>query len=470
MRVLWITAELAPFAKVGGLADVSASLPKALHKLGTDIRLVLPYYGFIENNEIADLAISFRDYKERECKVFRTVIPGSEVPVYLVKNEIFQTGTAYGEKGEEVDLGDRFTTFCWIAVNLHNHVDFEPDLYHAHDWHTGPVMAFLKQAGVNYRSIFTIHNLAYQGNIATAYLREAGLSSTYIDPIADPGEVQTLRFLRLGILHPDLITTVSPTYAKEIMTPEYGYGLERDMTTHRLPVKGILNGIDPDEWDPQTDQFLHRQYGPDSLDDKIHNKTELQKEAGLKVDPSAYTVGIVTRLVYQKGVNILVDIIPDLMQEGFQVIILGTGDEKIEEQLRQLRTRYPDSFGIFLTYNEKLSHLMFAGLDSFVIPSRYEPCGLTQMYSMRYGTVPVVRCTGGLADTVEEDVTGFLFGNFSSQELLAALRNSKSAFDDRKNHWRGIQLAGMQSDWSWKKNALTWLEAYNEVVQTKTSD
>lgn len=470
LRVLWITTELTPYAKVGGLADVSTSLPKALKQLDIDIRIVLPYYDFISSQdyEIRDLNIVYPDPLGNDIQVFHTSLLHSTVPIYLLKHVEFTGQSAYGEiLGDEVNLAKRFAIYSWAAYHLPEYLDWTPEILHANDWHTGPVMTFNHKSG-KYKTVFTIHNLAYQGSMVPKYLVQLGIEMNEIAEYIDPGEPEdTVRYLRLGLHHTDQITTVSRTYAKEIQTHEYGYGLEVDLSQHPKPIIGVVHGIDLDEWDPEDDEFISENYSIDHIEAKVRNKTYLQEYAGLMVDPNRFTIGVVSRLVYQKGINLLVDIIPQLIDAGIEIFILGTGDPELEDRLRALKAEYPDDIGLFLKYNFTLSHQVIASVDGFIIPSRYEPCGLTQLYSMKYGTVPIVRNTGGLADTVSEDPekqTGFLFDNFDSDELYEAIIRAAEVYHTDKTRWNRIQMNGMIQDLSWEHRAQNWVDVYRQLL------
>ncbi|MHA2168608.1 MAG: glycogen synthase, partial [Candidatus Kariarchaeaceae archaeon] len=363
--------------------------------------------------------------------------------------------------------------FSWVAAQLGKSVDWTPDIIHAHDWPTGPVAAFVNQDRGSEKqpiTIFTIHNLAYQGSMSPSYLYKIGLKPYYIQELIDTAEKDSIRYLRLGIKWFDKITTVSTTYAQEILTPEYGYGLEKDLRQHSKKIEGVVHGIDLDQWNPSSDSYIHP-YAIDSLSEKSNNKTMLQKLAHFNEKEDGFLIGLVSRLVYQKGLDLLIDVIPELNAKDIQICILGTGESSIEKNLQKLQEKFPDRVSLFLEYNTSLSHKFIAGLDAFLLPSRYEPCGLTQLYAMQYGTIPITRKTGGLADTVSEDndkQTGFVFTGYSSNEFLEAILRAYTCYTQDRHRWMEIQQNCMKQDLSWSNPAKKWEEIYwNALTNAK---
>jgi len=455
LKIGWITAELTPYVKIGGLADVSAALPKALDRLNQDIRIILPKYSSIDQSyDFENLDISFPDFRGDICNLYRTKLPNSNVIVYLLDHPLFE-GDAY----DHDDLGLRFSTFSWLASRVFDQINWHPDIIHANDWHTALIVPLLQKIPV--KTIFTIHNLAYQGRESAAHAREIGL-----DLIIDP-EVDEVNYMQLGIQYADKVTTVSSTYAKEILTEEYGFGLQNNLRKHPAEVEGIVHGIDTDEYDTLHDQYLTQNYSVDTIEQKSVNKIALQEKARLPPSSDQFLIGVVSRLVGQKGMDLLVEIIPQLVEKNIQVIVLGTGEDDLEKELQRLQYAFSENVHAFLTYNVKLSHMIFAGVDGFIVPSKYEPCGLTQLYAMTYGTVPIVRRTGGLADTVIESgekATGFLFDEFNSEALLAAILRAQAVYLTDKPEWLKLQQNGMRSDLSWDKPAKLWLDLYHRIL------
>jgi starch synthase len=440
---------------------VSYALPHALNNLNHDVRLIVPNYlqskkYFKTHNISANLITSFNDYKGQPISI--ALIKYNGLKIYLVDHKIFHINQIYDDN----QLIERFTLFSWVIPKLLDNIKWKPEIIHANDWPTAPVMAYVHQYREKHKiqgpaTIFTIHNLAYQGNSPLTELIESGINTKYLQGLIDQDIDETIRYLRIGIKWCDRVTTVSETYAKEILTPEYGYGLEYDLKSHPYMVSGITHGIDTVEWDPENDKYVHL-FSKENLQRKYENKIELQQKAKLKVDSHTFAIGIVSRLVYQKGIDLIAEIIPQL-DNNIQLFILGTGEPQIEHKLKIMQKKFPDRFALFLEFDTKLSHQFFAGLDAVIIPSRYEPCGLTQLYAMRYGTIPIVRHTGGLADTVSEEEnqqTGFLFQNYLNEELLAAIIRASDCYFNNQQKWIEIQKNCMNQDFSWEKPAKKW--------------
>ena len=325
LKIAWITAELTPFVKIGGLADVSAALPKALQNLGHDVKIVLPYYGTIkDDHSIMATNISFEDIDGNVCNLYMATLPQSQVTVFLLEHESFY-GAPYDESH---DLGEKFTTFSWLVTRLFDFIRWYPDVVHVNDWHTAIIPILLKDIPV--KTILTIHNLAFQGVEAASHLQRYGINDI---EIYDNGKTN---YMKLGIQYSDQVTTVSQTYAKEILTEEYGFGLETTLKNHPREVKGIVHGIDLDEYNPSTDDLIRMNYDVDSLDKKLENKRYLQTQSNLPDDEDVFLIGLVSRLYEQKGVNLLIEILPELLELNIQCVILGTGDSDYEKELKRL--------------------------------------------------------------------------------------------------------------------------------------
>lgn len=481
LRILFISAEVAPYAKVGGLADVAGSLPKALRALGHDVRIVMPRYGRLDaaryKLEPTDVAfiVPLPD-REEPAGLVETTLDGG-VPVYAVESEwYFAREAIYGYP----DDGERFLFFCRAALEALQCLEWKPDVIHCNDWHTAIIPNLLRTTYehdpfyADTATVFTIHNLAYQGIFDQRILAITGLGDSFLRPqIGErPGQID---LLSQGILYADAVSTVSPTYAREILTPEYGEGLDGVLKYRKARLFGILNGLDTEAFDPATDPHLAARYDRESLDHKVDNKLALQREGQMTVDPSIPLVAIVSRLADQKGFDLLEPIVEPLLSEaGIQLALLGTGDQHYHDLFRRLGDRHPDRTAIALTFDVALAQRIYAGADLFLMPSRYEPCGLGQMIAMRYGTVPVVRRTGGLADTVADydpatgEGTGFVFEHYTSHACFAALIRSIEAFR-RPDEWRRLQQKGMEADLSWAASARQYIELYHKAQELKAT-
>ncbi len=436
-KILFLSAEVAPLAKVGGLGDVAGALPQALDKLGVDIRICMPFYGMIDQKKypaekiISNLPIQDSDKKET-VSVWQTNLPKTKIPVYLIKHEFFNSKEIYSHENIIFNDLERFSFFTRAALEAVEKLNFHPDIVHANDWHTAPAADFAKQP---VKTVYTIHNLANQG------------------------ATKTENYMARGILNSGIITTVSPTYAKEILTKEYGAGLENILLKRKNNLYGILNGIDVDFFNPATDNLITRKYSLENSENKTANKIALQKQLGLVQNEKTALVGMVSRLVWQKGVDLISE---EFSRLDCQFVFLGTGEKKHEDALLGLAEKFPKKFSARIKFDEKLAHLIYAGSDMFLMPSRFEPCGLGQMIAMRYGTVPVVRATGGLADTVNGK-NGFAFKKYSSQELYKTINKALNVFYKNKKTWSKLKDNGMKSDFSWDKSAREYLKIYEKL-------
>ena len=481
LKVLFLSSEVMPFAKTGGLADVAGALPSALKRLGVDVRLVMPFYRVIREGAYNTLVI-LKDieipYGEKTLKadISETSL-GDEIPVYLVEREdMFDRPNLYGNsRGDYYDNLERFSFFSHAALKISQAIGFSPDVVHCHDWQTGLVPALLKgpyktSNGLsNASSVFTIHNMGYQGIFNSEKLAMTGLSGPlYFHPegLEYWGDIS---LLKAGIVYSDAITTVSPTYAGEIISHEYGLGMEGVLLGRQKALHGILNGVDYDKWDPVKDINLSAHYSRQAMSGKKKCKRELLRETSL--DLSLYDkplLGMITRLDKQKGLDILIPVLEDVLKLDASMILLGSGDEQIEIALRKAADRNPGRMAIFTGFNDPLAHRIMAGADIFLIPSRYEPCGLTQMYALKYGTVPVVRATGGLNDTIEQydnqkmKGNGFKFVQYDSIALLDAVKLAIRCYKD-KTAWKRLMANGMKSDFSWDRSAERYLNIYGSI-------
>jgi starch synthase len=462
---------MSPLAKVGGLGDVAGSLPRALRADGVDVRIAMPMHGAIERTSLSlnrilhGVEVPWPDGPER-VDVWRAEVRG--VPVYMIENErYFGRKTVYGF---DDDL-ERFLFFCDALLACGPHLGFHPDVVHAQDWHTSFLLTRLAATPAHPWStagrVFTIHNLGLQGNFDEAFAGRHNITQGEMAPpeglpwnIGHSGMAQ-------GIMHADRVNTVSDTYAREILTPEYGAGLDPLLRARSAVVSGIVNGIDYEEFNPQTDRAIKCHFSADAIEGRAADKSALQEEAGLPVNERAQIFGAVTRLFAQKGMDFVAGAFDRLLAtHDMQLIILGTGDEAIHQVLLQLQEKFPDRTKIWLDFNPPLGQRIYAGCDVFLMPSRYEPCGLGQLISLRYGAVPLARRTGGLADTVEEadlkahSGNGFLFEQPNDENLERAAEHAYAAFQDVAG-WRELQLRGMRQDWSWGRAAGKYMQLYD---------
>jgi starch synthase len=471
LKILFISAEVAPFAKSGGLGDVGGSLPKALRALGHDVRVVMPAYRSIETDFYAGrggytahpggLLVPVRGAGV-PAGVFEGRLPGSDVPVYFIaQRSLFDRDEIYGYS----DDAYRFAFFSRAALELTQLLQWRPDLVHAHDWHAAPALTWLATAGqadARYRgiaSLFTIHNLAHQGRSPWDIFNYLGLITHGLTEEAY-GEVN---FMARGIYHATLVNTVSPTYAREIMTPDGGAGLYPLLRHRAYDVHGILNGLDYTVWDPETDRRLAAPFSATDLEARRANKRALQERAGLPQRDDVPLVAMVSRLDWQKGLDITGQVIHQLLNGGAgeaQFVVLGTGQPEYEGMFAQLAGYHRDKMAAFLVYDGRLAPLIYAGSDLFLLPSLFEPCGLGQLIAMRYGSVPVVRATGGLADTVQDMVTGFSFNDYSSAAFWQALQRALYIYNVDQESWQALQRNGMTADYSWPRSAVGYQQLY----------
>jgi starch synthase len=471
LNVLFASAEVSPLAKVGGLGDVAGSLPIALRDLGVDVRVAMPLYGSIDRDKyglrriIEGVQVPWQDFQT--ANIYESDVRG--VPVYLVQHAgMFERPNVYGYQDDR----DRFLFFCQAILAAAPQLGFTPDVVHAQDWHSAWLLTRLAGAAIHPWSragrVYTIHNLALQGNFERSWATWHRIHDQLLDaPEGLPGDI-TLSGMAQGILHADRVNTVSDTYAQEILTPEYGAGLDPLLRARGDRVSGIVNGIDYEEFNPETDAALAVNYGADTVTAREEDKRALQREAGLPEDGDALLFGVVTRLFAQKGIDLLGDAFDGLLrQHNIQLAVLGTGDEAVHEMLLRLESAHPGKVKIWLEFNPQLGQRIYGGCDCFLMPSRYEPCGLGQLISLRYGAVPLVRRTGGLNDTVEDvrdgTGTGFVFEAATAHDLSGAAERAIAAYADRAA-WRAIQQRGMRQDWSWGRAALKYRDLYEAAA------
>lgn len=474
MNVLFAIVEMSPLAKVGGLGDVAGSLPRALRARGIDVRVVLPMHGAIERAAL-DLRHVLHGVPVRwpggDERVDLWLTNSRDVPVYLIENErFFGRPDVYGYD----DDVERMLFYCDAVAACSSHIGFAPDVVHAHDWHAGLLLARLAEQDAHPWSqcarVFTLHNLGLQGAFDRDFADAHGFPDASLQPPAGVSRELAMSAVAQGIIHADRITTVSDAYAREILTPEFGAGLDQLLAARSDALSGIVNGIDYDEFNPRTDRAIAQRYSAETLDRRAANKSALQKRAGLPVADETPLFGVVTRLFPQKGIDLAAAAFAAILtDQDAQLVVLGTGDPEVHEALLALQQDHPASVKVWLDFDPPLGQQIYAGCDCFVMPSRYEPCGLGQLIALRYGAVPLVRRTGGLSDTVEDasgDVrrgTGFVFDAFDSDELCRTIERVIAAYSDRAA-WRAMQQRGMGEDWSWTRASKQYGDLYEDVV------
>ena len=491
MKIAMVASEVAPFSKTGGLGDVIGALPPELSRLGESVVVISPLYSMVRENAgergpelmecpVAPLRVPVGDF-EVEARLFESRLPGSEVKAYFLENDHYYDRpglyTNPEDGGDYQDNSERFIFLCRGALEACKALGMEPDVFHCHDWQTGLLPIYLrylyKEDLPGTASVFTIHNLAYQGLFWHWDMKLAGL----------PWELfnwrmleyyGNLSFLKGGLVGAHVLTTVSQRYAEEIQTEEYGMGMEGVLRQRSNDLFGVVNGVDYNVWNPATDKLIVRNYSPEDQSGKQECKRALQEAFKLPVDDHAPLVGMIGRLADQKGFDLVAEALDELMERDLQLVILGTGQPSYHDLLADMASRFPDRIGVFLGFDDAVAHQIEAGSDMFLMPSRFEPCGLNQLYSLKYGTVPIVRETGGLADTVTDyneetekaaTATGFSFKGDGKDVLVAAVDRALTVYRSNPETWQKLLSRGMQQDWSWVRSARTYRELYRKAVQ-----
>jgi len=474
VKLLFAVSECVPFIKSGGLADVAGSLPKELKKLGFDVRVMLPKYSLIPEEfkskmkKVTDFTVSL-GWRNQYCGIEELEHDG--VVYYFVDNQYyFFRSQMYGD----YDEGEKFSYFCRAVMESIGQLGFYPDIIHCHDWHTGMIPFLLNQQyrhldgyrGI--RTVFTIHNLQFQGIFPKEVMNDLlGLDDSYFTP--DQLEYYgNINFMKAALISADKITTVSPTYREEIKTAYFGEGLDGVLRMRSPDLEGIVNGIDYELYDPETDPFLDAHFSSESLEARLENKRSIQRQFGLPQDDNVPLLAMVTRLTRQKGLELVRGVFHEIMATGVQMIVLGTGDREFEYFFSHMSSQYPGQCKAFIGFDESFAHRIYGGADLFLMPSKFEPCGLSQLIAMRYGAVPIVRETGGLNDTVKSynEVTGsgngFTFTNFNAHDMLYTIERA-IAYYRRGDEWRRLVIKMMELDFSWTQSALRYQQLYEEL-------
>ncbi|MGA1868133.1 MAG: glycogen synthase GlgA [bacterium] len=480
LKILYAASEVAPLAKTGGLADVAGALPSALAALGHEVKVVLPFYKMVKNN-----VKSIKNFiKKIEVPIANRTEPGAvdstklsdNVEAYLIKNDEYyeRDGLYQTPEGDYDDNAERFIFFCRAILQMVKSINFKPDIIHCNDWQTGLIPAYLKTL---YRddailskiaTVFSIHNLGYQGLFWALDMPLTNLPWDVFTPdgVEFYGKIS---FLKAGLVYSDIINTVSKGYSNEIQTAEYGLGMEGVLQYRKGDIYGILNGADYQTWSPKNDKYIAATYDEKNLDNKLNCKMDLLKEYNLKATANVPVIGMISRLADQKGFDILTEKLDEIMKLNVRLIILGTGDEKYHDLFNNLAKKYPQKLGVKLAFDNKLAHKIEAGSDMYLMPSKYEPCGLNQIYSLRYGTIPIVRATGGLDDTITDvrknpqKGNGFKFSEYSGSDLLNAVKDAVAAFR-KKVPWKNLMIRCMGMDYSWEKSAKEYVSMYKKAV------
>jgi starch synthase len=487
LNILFVSSEVEPFAKTGGLADVSGTLPQVIKDSGHEIRIIMPRYGSISERKfklhdvirLKDIEVPIGDEK-KVANVNSSFIANvkSKVQVYFLANkEMYERPGIYANPDTKKDYADndiRFIFFCRGVLETLKRLGWQPDIIHCNDWQTGLIPAYIKTIYNNdpffkhIKTVFTIHNLAYQGTFPASSFEKTGLPESEFtkEGVEFYGK---LNFMKSGLVYSDVITTVSEKYAEEICTSEeFGCGLEGVLQKNKSHLHGIINGIDYAIWNPETDEHIVKRFDVRTLEGKIENKKELLSKFDLTFKENVPLIGIISRLVDQKGLDLIKEIADDLMKLDVQFVMLAAGEKRYQEYFESMHKRFGSKMGIFIGYNDELAHLIEAGCDMYLMPSRYEPCGLNQLYSLKYGTVPIVRATGGLDDTIQDfdgsNGTGFKFKKYDSKELLKTIQRALKTYQDGAV-WKKIMRNGMQQDFSWESSAKKYTNLYKNLVK-----
>ena len=480
LRICLVSSELAPLAKTGGLADVSSALTTYLHESGHDVRTLIPRYKRVDEagieirpvEALADMVIRFGD-RDVRCGIDRGTIPGTKTPVYLLRCPAFYGRDSIYTNDDDEYL--RFTLLSRAALEMCQRMGFAPHIMSCHDWQTGLIPLYLRSTYAwdklfsATKSVLTIHNIGYQGMFPSWVLGNLGLQGAEHHLHQDDLKDGVINFLKTGILYADLVTTVSPTYAREIQGEDYGMGLNGLLRDRGQSVVGILNGVDYNEWDPAVDTLLPANYSPGDMSGKAVCKSQLMKNLGLEERAGRPLLGVVSRLVGQKGIDLIAEVVPRLLsRRDFSFVVLGSGEPRLEGMLAGLQRAFPGRVCFYRGYSNELAHLIEAGSDMFLMPSRYEPSGLNQMYSLKYGTVPIVRETGGLVDSVEqidevsESGTGILFRDYNAAGLEWAINRGLDLYDN-PILWKKIVANGMARDFSWERQGAYYVDLFRQL-------
>ena len=479
LRICLATSELTPLAKTGGLADVSAALAAYLHASGHDVRVLMPRYSSIDSGNLEIAPVAYLQNvpmqlgrHESRYSVDTTFLPGTDLPVYLLRcPELYERGSIYTNDGDE---HRRFILLARAAIEICQNMGFSPDIFHCHDWHTALIPLYLKSRYAwdslfaATRSVLTIHNIGYQGIVGASVLDDLGLEGAVHQLHQDDLSAGRINFLKTGVLHADLLTTVSPTYAREIQSDEYGMGLQHLLRDRNETLVGILNGVDYKQWNPASDELIPATYTRRNMSGKKTCKLELMSDMGLEGGVRQPLIGMVTRLASQKGIDLIQKVAPDLLQHrNFSLVVLGSGEARYERFFSWLQEFFPGRVAFYRGYNDKLAHGIEAGADMFLMPSVYEPCGLNQMYSLRYGTVPIVRETGGLADSVLYDPAnrngdGIVFRDYNEDGLRWAIETALDLYPNRPV-WRRMMQNGMRKNYSWEKQGQEYVDLFRRL-------
>ena len=480
LRICLASSEISPLAKTGGLADVTSALASYFQRKGHDCRVLVPFYASIDTTdldieelpELADLELQLGG-RSFSYSIVRTRLPGDGAEIHLLRcPELYFRREIYSGPDEHL----RFILLSRAAIEMCQRMQFAPDIFHCHDWHTALVPVYLRtryawdRLFASTRTVLTIHNIGYQGVFGASILYELGLSSS--PEVLDPEDLyyDRINFLKAGIMHADLLTTVSPTHAREILEPGYGMGLDGRLRERSGSLIGILNGVDYEEWNPATDEHIPHHYGPGNLSGKDDNKRAVMQELGLDYAFDRPLIGMVTRLTYQKGIDLVQEVLPELLKSrDFSLAVLGGGEAHHERFFHWLHAQFTGRVSFYQGFNNPLAHRIEAGADIFLMPSRYEPCGLNQMYSLRYGTVPVVRATGGLADSVQHfdpgsgRGTGVVFHDFDANGLRWALNTALDLYAN-KHAWKQLVANAMERNYSWEEQGALYFKAFRKLL------
>jgi len=490
MKILLVSSEVVPFAKTGGLADVCGALPRALHSLGHDVRVIMPRYRsvsiekFLLRPLLEEMIVHFPG-NWQVGSIWQSTFQGTDIPIYFVRHDhYFDRDGLYGEGGEDYpDNAERFAFFCMSAIWTLKGIDWRPDVIHCNDWQTALIPTYLRNLSLlvgdpfyaPIRTVYTIHNLAYQGVFGSAVLPRIGLDYSVYHPegLEFYGSVN---LMKAGIVYADILTTVSKQYAREIQTKEFGCGLDGILRARSDRLVGIMNGIDYSVWNPEIDEHIPAHYSLSDLSGKAKCKEALQERCGLPQAPDKPLIGMISRLDRQKGFDLLEQCLDQIMDLDVQMVVLGTGDPAYHKMLESAAARYPERLSANLTFDNPLAHRIEAGADMFLMPSRFEPCGLNQLYSLKYGTVPIVRKTGGLADSITDATvksirsgkgTGFVFERYEPAALFGAVKRAVDMYRDQPDLWKDLIRNGMSKNFSWDKSAREYEKVFQRICQIR---